>query len=134
MRPQKKEPDCHTKALLDALARWEQHRKGVNIFIVNRLDIGRLVDAAYNFYKGKYPTLASRAMSQVTFGDRGETEGKGFVIYYHTPGQLRDGAMLKGFIGHVTVLPDSMIGHELSHGEQQMVEEIIAITNARYGA
>jgi len=128
----KKEVDCHTKAVIDALARFERGH-GHSIFICSRLDLHEHMDKARVFLAGKYPVLAPYAMQQVTLGNGANGRGLGFRISYYTREQLEpDCAMLRGLEAHITILPDAMLAHFSSTRVIDTLNEMIATRNPRY--
>lgn len=133
MRPQKKEPDCHTKAIIEALGRFKETGSGRNIFITSRHEIEGHLNNARNFLQGEFPVISSRHMAQITLGDGQSGKGLGFMIRYMHPDQLRHGPdALKGFNGRVTVLDDALMMHALPLGIIREIEEVIAANNSRY--
>lgn len=137
MRTPKKEVDCHTKAVIDALKRWEAHGKGRNVFITGRIDqLHKHMDNARLYLAGKYPVLSAHAMRQVTLGDGANGKGLGFSIQYMCSHELTNYGMdkLRGLEAFVTVLDDAMLVHTLRHGEAEELGVIINILNSRYGA
>jgi hypothetical protein len=137
MRPQRKEPDCHTKALIEALQRFEQGLE-YSIFITgNRHTAESHIDAARVFLMGKFPVLASRHMRSVTLGNSLDRKamGLGFRIDYMTAEEFKGGRgfdRLRGMRGKIIFLDDAMLGHTLTHGEQEELKSIVSYINAKF--
>lgn len=137
MRPQRKEPDCHTKAIIAALRRWEDRGIGSTAIITHKGAIDGHIDAARTFFMGKYPTLGSRAMRNISFGNSldGKVKGIGFNIDYFTGYDFENGVdKLRGRNGPIVVLDDAMLPHILRHGAHEELMAIINYTNARFEA
>jgi hypothetical protein len=136
MKAPKKEVDCHTKAVIDALHRWETKGKGRNVFITGRADqLHKHMDNARLYLAGKYPVLSAHAMRQVTLGNGANGNGLGFSIQYMCSHDFVHGPeRLKGLEAFVTVLDDAMLAHTLNHGQHAALTETINILNSRYGA
>lgn len=133
MRPQRKEPDCHTKAIMEAMVRFKNDGNGRNIFITERRKIQEHLNDARNFLAGEFPVIASQHMAQVTLGNGPTGKGLGFMIMYMHADQFRFGPdALKGFNGRVTILDDAMLVHILPLSAIREIEAVIAVNNSRY--
>lgn len=140
MKPQgkAKEQDCHTKAIIEALKVWHDTGKGENMFICGRGFKNDLIERAGLFLKGGYPTLYSKAMSNVSLGNSldGKQKGLGFSITYVATEDLKGTHfdILRGTLCKVTVLEEAMLGHVLTHGEHEELKLLIEHTNAKFEA
>lgn len=133
MRPQRKEPDCHTKAIMEAIVRFKDGGNGRNIFITQRRKIQEHLNDARNFLAGEFPVIASQHMAQITLGNGPSGKGLGFMIMYMHEGQFGFGAdALKGFNGRVKILDDAMLIHAIPLAVVKEIEYVIETNNSRY--
>lgn len=131
MRPQRKEQDCHTKAIIDAIARFKSTGLGRNVFISSRGEFERHINDARNFLAGEFPVIASMHMSQITLGNGQNGKGLGFMIMYMDARTMSINNV-KSIEAHITVLDQAMLMHQWPLDRIRELEEVIAIKNSRY--
>lgn len=136
MRPQRKELDCHTKAIVDALKRFTETGEGANVFIThNENTMRENIEKGRLFLAGKFPVLGSFLSGELSLGNKldGSEKGLGFYIKYYTltKFQTHGPNWMQGMRARFVILEDAMPAHVLSHGQHQELLAFVEHMNAR---
>jgi len=133
VRPKRQEPDGHAQALRRAMERWETKGIGGNIFLCVNTARQEQINKAHVFLAGKYPVLSSNAMARVFLGNGPTGQGLGFYIDYI---DAKDFVYMgfnqaKDTRSFIEVLPEAMLPHVLTHGQQVELNQFIAYHNGK---